>query len=174
LQEVQQAGKQEVLRLKNDAKQQRQATWRWQKLMGRPLTHTPSRYLANDGSITAVERAAKFWQKQEAEAHKRAQHPAHLAAWLCIHRYEGSWPSTKNRKYHGGLQLDSYFEAAYGSWLVLKYGGHIATDSGGHKYAVGGHAYRWTPLEQMWVAERAFKSRGFWPWPNTARYCGLL
>jgi hypothetical protein len=26
----------------------------------------------------------------------------------------------------------------------------------------------------MWVAERAYKTRGFWPWPNTARVCSLL
>ena len=33
----------------------------------------------------------------------------------------------------------------------------------------------WTPLEQMWVADRALRSgRGFYPWPNTARMCGLI
>ena len=38
-----------------------------------------------------------------------------------------------------------------------------------------GWASNWTPLEQMWVAERAYRSgRGFYPWPNTARYCGLI
>jgi hypothetical protein len=26
----------------------------------------------------------------------------------------------------------------------------------------------------MWVAERAYRTRGYWPWPNTARYCGLI
>jgi hypothetical protein len=27
----------------------------------------------------------------------------------------------------------------------------------------------------MWAAERAHRSgRGFYPWPNTARYCGLI
>jgi len=32
-----------------------------------------------------------------------------------------------------------------------------------------------SPLEQMWVAERAYRNgRGFYPWPNTARYCGLI
>jgi hypothetical protein len=47
-------------------------------------------------------------------------------------------------------------------------------------YAAGllrrkGTADRWTPLEQMWTAERAHRSgRGFYPWPNTARYCGLI
>ena len=35
------------------------------------------------------------------------------------------------------------------------------------------NADHWTPIEQMWVAERAYRSgRGFYPWPNTARYCG--
>jgi hypothetical protein len=37
-----------------------------------------------------------------------------------------------------------------------------------------GWADRWTPLEQMWVAEHAHRGRGFTPWPNTARICGLL
>jgi hypothetical protein len=37
-----------------------------------------------------------------------------------------------------------------------------------------GWANRWSPLEQMWVAERAFPTRGYYPWPNTARYCGLI
>jgi hypothetical protein len=38
-----------------------------------------------------------------------------------------------------------------------------------------GTANRWTQFEQMWVAERALRrGRGFHPWPNTARYCGLL
>ncbi len=38
-----------------------------------------------------------------------------------------------------------------------------------------GWADRWNPLEQMWVAERAHRSgRGFYPWPNTARMCGLI
>lgn len=37
-----------------------------------------------------------------------------------------------------------------------------------------GTADHWTPLEQMWTAEKAYKTRGFWPWPNTARACGLL
>ena len=171
----------EVLRLENDAKRQRQATWQWQKLMGHPLTHTPSRYLANDGSITAVESTAKFWQKQETIAHKRAQHPAHLAAWLCIHsgikagrwspsltylgggyhvaRYgEGSW-TDPNAPYYGGLQMNIGFQQAYGGRLLRS----------------KGTADHWNAYEQMWVAEKAFASgQGFTPWPNTARACGLF
>jgi len=42
-------------------------------------------------------------------------------------------------------------------------------------YRHKGTADHWTPLEQMWTAERARRSgRGFYPWPNTARYCGLI
>jgi hypothetical protein len=38
-----------------------------------------------------------------------------------------------------------------------------------------GTANKWSAVEQMWVAERAHRSgRGFHPWPNTARYCGLI
>jgi hypothetical protein len=38
-----------------------------------------------------------------------------------------------------------------------------------------GTANHWTRFEQMWVAERALRSgRGFYPWPLTARYCGLI
>jgi hypothetical protein len=41
-------------------------------------------------------------------------------------------------------------------------------------YRAKGTADHWTPREQMLVAERAWKTRGFYPWPNTARDCGLI
>jgi hypothetical protein len=38
-----------------------------------------------------------------------------------------------------------------------------------------GTADHWPPAVQIAVAMRAYLSgRGFWPWPNTARICGLL
>jgi hypothetical protein len=37
-----------------------------------------------------------------------------------------------------------------------------------------GTADRWTPAEQMATAIVAHGDRGFSPWPNTARACGLL
>ena len=83
--------------------------------------------------------------------------PPHKAQWLCIHRYEGSW-TDPNSPYYGGLQMDVEFQRTYGRELLR----------------AKGTADHWTPLEQMWVAERAYRTRGFWPWPNTARYCGLL
>jgi hypothetical protein len=54
--------------------------------------------------------------------------------------------------------MDVEFQRTYGTQL----------------FRAKGTADHWTPLEQMWVAERAYQTRGFWPWPNTARYCGLL
>ena len=54
--------------------------------------------------------------------------------------------------------MDVGFQHSYGGWLFTR----------------KGTANHWSPLEQIWVAENALKSRGFWPWPNTARYCGLL
>jgi hypothetical protein len=83
--------------------------------------------------------------------------PPHYAEWMCIHRYEGAW-NDPNPPYWGGLQMDLAFMEAYGSNLLR----------------TKGTADHWTPLEQMWVAENAWQSRGFWPWPTTARYCGLI
>jgi hypothetical protein len=85
--------------------------------------------------------------------------PAHYTQWLCIHHFEGAWNANTGNGYYGGLQMDYGFMSTYG-WSLLK---------------LKGTADRWTPLEQMQVAERAYASgRGFNPWPNTARYCGLL
>lgn len=84
--------------------------------------------------------------------------PPHYNEWLCIHSHEGSWDANTGNGYYGGLQMDYDFMRTYGSgYLKIK-----------------GTANNWTPLEQMWVAERAYSSgRGFGPWPNTARMCGL-
>lgn len=85
--------------------------------------------------------------------------PPHYAAWLCIHRYEGAWNAATGNGYYGGLQMDQSFMHSY------------APESARAK----GSANNWTPLEQMWAAEKAYQSgRGYNPWPNTARYCGLI
>jgi Transglycosylase-like domain len=100
------------------------------------------------------------WQRREHREIRAKLQPRikYLSAWLCIHSYEGSW-NDPNPPYWGGLQMDQAFMQAYGSEL----------------YRTKGTADNWTPYEQMMVAERAHDSgRGFSPWPNTARYCGLL
>jgi len=80
-----------------------------------------------------------------------------LAAFRCIHHYEGSWTANTGNGYYGGLQMDSSFEWRYGAEFVRAFG----------------HANRWPPALQLAVAVRAWTSRGFGPWPNTARRCGL-
>jgi hypothetical protein len=129
----------------------RHATWRWQRIMGHPVTRE-LRYAPYElaGKIEA-------WKRVAAQVWRRAQNPPHERQWLCIHRYEGAW-TDPNPPYFGGLQMDYSFMATYGRHLLR----------------TKGTADRWTPLEQMWVAERAYRTRGFYPWPNTARYCGLI
>jgi Transglycosylase-like domain len=131
-------------------------TWHWQRLMGAPLSPRAGRMLA-ELSPSAIQRAAAQWRQRSARAYKSAQHPPHLSQFLCIHHYEGSWTDT-GAPYYGGLQMDRTFQRSYGGWL----------------YARKGTADHWAPIEQIWVAENALKSRGFWPWPNTARFCGLI
>ena len=130
----------------------RHHTWRWQRVMERPLTlrlaHPPADPLAR----------IRVWKRTSARVESIATHPPHLRAWTCIHRYEGSWADS-SAPYYGGLQMDLGFQRHYGAALLAR----------------KGTANYWTPLEQMWVAERALNAgRGFWPWPNTARMCGLL
>lgn len=78
--------------------------------------------------------------------------------WVCIHGHEGAW-NDPDDPYWGGLQMDRAFMEAWGPDMVRKY---------------GGWADRWSPRDQMVVAQRAYEVRGYTPWPNTARMCGLL
>jgi hypothetical protein len=130
----------------------RHETWRWQRTMGRriirELRHPPA----------SAEAKIAVWRRVARKTRRVAQNPPHERQWLCIHRYEGSW-SDPAPPYYGGLQMDLSFQRAYGAGLLR----------------TKGTADRWTPLEQMWVAERAHRTGlGFSPWPNTARNCGLL
>lgn len=79
------------------------------------------------------------------------------SAWMCIHSKEGAW-NDHGAPYWGGLQMDMSFQRAYGPEFVAKYG----------------TADNWPYRVQIMVADRAYQSRGFGPWPNTARACGLL
>jgi hypothetical protein len=137
----------------------RAGTRRWLTVIrGRPPA-TVARLLAvrpAERSVARVRRLANAWRHREHAVWWRANHPPRLNAWMCIHHYEGSWTDSGG-PYWGGLQMDLGFQATYGGWLLR------------HK----GTADHWTPLEQIWVAVRASRSRGFSPWPNTAYYCGL-
>ncbi len=100
----------------------------------------------------------QIWRRLALKMRRAAQNPPHKRAWLCIHRFEGAWHDP-NAPYYGGLQMDVQFQRTYGGAVFRR----------------KGTADHWTPLEQMWAAERAHRSgRGFYPWPNTARYCRLI
>ena len=140
----------------------RNSTWRWQSLMHRPKTPASYRERRVDDE-KYVEWIRNLWRARARTAERQAKHPPHRGAWLCIHRYERNptqgWRTQTGNGYYGGLQMDISFQRAYG-WNLLQ---------------AKGTADNWSPLEQMWVAERAHASgRGFYPWPNTARYCNLF
>jgi Transglycosylase-like domain len=103
-------------------------------------------------AVAARERSARLraaFESWYAKAYER---------WRCIHRLEGSWTANTGNGYYGGLQMDLAFQRAYG-WRYLRRWG--TADS-------------WPPWAQLRTAENARRSRGYWPWPNTARACGLL
>ena len=79
-------------------------------------------------------------------------------AWVCIHRHEAAW-NDRGDPYWGGLQMDRGFMRAYGGDMIRR-----------HR---GGLADTWSPAEQIVVAERAYQTRGFAPWPQTSRSCGV-
>lgn len=80
-------------------------------------------------------------------------------AFSCIHGYEGSWTDNTGNGYYGGVQMDIGFQKLYGAEFLHKWG----------------TANNWPVWAQFVAAVRAYRSgRGFWPWPNSARICGLL
>jgi hypothetical protein len=133
-------------------------TWHWQSVMG--VTKTPARRGALKTPKVKYRRwVLNLWQTRAAHTRLKARRVPHRAQWLCIHRGEGAWNAHTGNGYYGGLQMDLSFQRSYGGYLLR----------------TKGTADNWSPHEQMWVAERAYRSgRGFYPWPNTARACGLI
>lgn len=96
------------------------------------------------------------WKK----LHPRPQLEKRLVdAFSCIHHYEGAWNANTGNGYYGGLQMDMTFQSTYGSDFMTQWG----------------TADNWPVYAQLQAAIRAYKSgRGFYPWPQTARYCHLI
>ena len=90
-------------------------------------------------------------------AHRRPTAISHFRDWTCIHSHEAPTWRSADPPYYGGLQMDISFQRAYGKV-------YLRTE---------GTANNWSPAQQMLAAERAWRARGFTPWPNTARMCGL-
>ena len=135
----------------------RDETWSWDDVMSTSRARYGG-YAERSHSLRYRRSVLALWARRAEQARQAARHPPRLKNWLCIHRYEGSWRDP-NAPYYGGLQMDMGFMQAYGAALLRR----------------KGTADHWTPLEQIWVAERAYESgRGFYPWPITARWCGLI
>jgi hypothetical protein len=133
------------------------ATWRWQQLMGVAQTPNRRRYLRSRDHRYRLH-VLQQWRRRAIRARIRAHNPPNERAWRCLQRHEGPWDD-RGDPYWGGLQMDRAFMRAYAPRRLLR----------------RGWAHTWTPVEQMWVAERALRAgRGFYPWPNTARRCGLI
>jgi hypothetical protein len=75
----------------------------------------------------------------------------------CVKSKEGAWTSNTGNGYYGGFQADMNFQRAYGPEYLRAYG----------------TANNWPPIAQIHMAFRGYKARGWAPWPNTARMCGL-
>jgi hypothetical protein len=138
-------------------KRYQKATWRWQRLMGVPRTPNRRRYIRIRDRRYRLH-VLRQWRHRAIRAKRRAHNPPHERAWRCLQRFEGSWRDPHD-PYWGGLQMDRTFMRQYAPRHLLR----------------RGWANTWTPIEQMWVAERALRAgRGFYPWPNTGRICGLI
>ena len=129
--------------------------------------HAPARSLAS-AKLPAKQRLYRWQVKAAVMTLKVSRRPVtapHLTApaWLtdaftCIHHYEGAWNANTGNGYYGGLQMDYGFMSHYAPDYVRRWG----------------TADRWPPWAQIDAAVRAYHSgRGFGPWPNTARACGL-
>jgi hypothetical protein len=111
---------------------------------------------------------AHRWLHALAAARLARLYPSHppddWAEFSCIHRYEGATNANTGNGYYGGLQEDLGFQRTYGAEFLARWG----------------TADRWPIWAQVTAARRArdgyggYGARGYTPWPNTARACGLL
>ncbi len=76
---------------------------------------------------------------------------------LCVHSKEAAW-NDPNAPYYGGMQMDVQFMQDYGITYYNRWG----------------TADNWPVWAQLHAAYKGYQDRGWYPWPNTARYCGLL
>lgn len=121
-----------------------------------------TQYSPNPRKKAHWQRAVRFWNDVRTKAWQQL-HPPQVShflrdAFLCIHRYEGAWDANTGNGYYGGLQMDRAFQARYGGEFVQRWG----------------TADNWPVWAQLKAAMRGHADRGFYPWPKTARACGLL
>ena len=119
-----------------------------------------------------VRRELEFWKHKDRKTRTLASIPLSVRIprwheWQCIAHFESTsdWhmsPTTEPASggdYWGGLQMDIGFMRTYGADMIRRHHGGLANT--------------WSPVEQIVVANRAWQTRGYEPWPNTSRDCGL-
>lgn len=80
------------------------------------------------------------------------------SAASCVRSREGGLTSVNPAgPYYGWYQTDPNFQAAYGPEFYRQWGPGV-----------------WPARAQILTAYRGWRARGWYPWPNTARACGLL
>jgi hypothetical protein len=127
-----------------------------------------TRSLASARALPAKQRLFAYQEQAARATLDVARHATRLSlvgprwltdAFTCIHHYEGAWNSNTGNGYYGGLQMNYGFMSRYGAEYLQRWG----------------TADQWPAWAQIEASVRAYRAgRGFWPWPNTARVCGLL
>jgi hypothetical protein len=122
-------------------------------------------------------KTARWWARRAVQARRdanargrtirRLQHAqlrssSHFFGWLagadCVHRHESiRWEAATGNGYYGGMQADIGFQRAYAPDHLARWG----------------TANNWPWWAQLEMAYRGWLFRGWQPWPNTSRVCGL-
>lgn len=131
----------------------------------RPKNCVRAVYLANRWEKRAYKMRVQLeqWQARQQQLQVLRERRQLYEKWRCIHEHEGAWNANTGNGYYGGLQMDYGFQSAYGSEFIARWG----------------TADRWPVWVQITAAERSYHGyggyggRGFGPWPNTSRMCGL-
>jgi Transglycosylase-like domain len=122
--------------------------------------------------MSQVHRELAWWLRTDRHTRRLARIPLsrripRWREWHCIAHFESTshWAMSPTSdppsggEYWGGLQMDSQFMQSYGADMIRRHHGGLADT--------------WTPVEQITVANRAWQTRGFAPWPTTSGECGL-
>ena len=119
--------------------------------------------------VSQRHRAVVLWLDRRASSRRAAPRCLLARAWSwyrtgstqCVVNGEGGWTSVNpTGKYRGRFQADADFARAYGPAYALARWGTLVN--------------LWTPDAQVVMGFRGYSARGWSPWPNTARACGLL
>lgn len=95
--------------------------------------------------------------------------------FTCIHGHEGAWDDP-DPPYWGGIQMDMNFMTTYGYFKgPLPTGERLHASKPGSFVRLWGTADHWPVWAQFVAGHNALVAgRGYYPWPTTARYCGII